>query len=229
VVGKGTYTTDYGRPICGARGWRLWFAPPSSGGEDGKVGYRRYIPVAVQPGDGFLTEQIADARGCWRELVKMPPKPPTSPVWVRTRTGGTLALPPPWALDFLVRVLARWLPHARVRRGPPREFFPSVNDLTPLARLPELFCGAWADRPSVPEISDESWRSAIFQFGPCGQSRLPFGSFHVSRSSRLARSPGYSVARCGCARERGCSRDVSRHTENQLQLWRGDEAARTGC
>jgi hypothetical protein len=74
------------------------------------------------------------------------------------------------------------------------EFFPSVNYLTPLARLPELFCGAWADRPSMWEISDESLRWTIFQFGPCGQSRLPFGSFHVSRSSRLARSPGYSIA-----------------------------------
>src|SRR6516162_616261 len=112
-----------------------------------------------------------------------------------------------------------------------REFFPSVNYLTPLARLPELFCRAWADRPSIWEISDGSRRWTIFQFGPCGPSRSPFGSFHVSRSSRLARSPGYSIACCGCARERRRSPDVSRHTENQpaLQLCRGDEAARTGC
>jgi hypothetical protein len=120
------------------------------------------------------------------------------------------------------------VPECRVKLD---EFFPSVNYLTPLARLPELFCRAWADRPSMWEISDESRRWTIFQFGPCGQSRLPFGSFHVSRSSRLARSPGYSIACCGCARERRSSPDVSRHTENQpaLQLWRGDEAARTGC
>src|SRR6516165_11267500 len=36
---------------------------------------RRTSPVGGRPGDGLLTEQIADARECCRELVKMPPKP----------------------------------------------------------------------------------------------------------------------------------------------------------
>ena len=33
---------------------------------------RRFSPVGGRPSDGLLTEQIADARGCCRELVKMP-------------------------------------------------------------------------------------------------------------------------------------------------------------
>src|SRR5215472_9639115 len=36
------------------------------------VRYRRASPVRGRPGDGLLTEQIADARGCCRELVLMP-------------------------------------------------------------------------------------------------------------------------------------------------------------
>ena len=39
---------------------------------DGRPYRERTSPVVGRPGDGLLTEQIADARGCCRELVKMP-------------------------------------------------------------------------------------------------------------------------------------------------------------
>jgi len=73
-------------------------------------------------------------------------------------------------------------------------------------------------------VQMESRRWAICQFGPCGQSRLPFGPVRGSRFSRLARSPGYSIAYCGHARRRRRIRDASWHTDNRssLQL-RGDE------
>jgi hypothetical protein len=77
----------------------------------------------------------------------------------------------------------------------------------------------------------EGRRCTICQFGPCGQSRLPFGSVRGSRSSPLARSPGYSVAHCGRARKERFSPDVSRDARNwpALQLHEGDEANRSCC
>jgi hypothetical protein len=77
----------------------------------------------------------------------------------------------------------------------------------------------------------EGRRCTICQFGPCGQSRLPFGSVRGSRSSPLARSPGYSIAHCGRARKERFSPGVSRDARNwpALQLHQGDAAARTGC
>ena len=44
---------------------------PANNGRMTVVGALR--PSGGRPGDGLLTEQIADARGCCRELVKMPP------------------------------------------------------------------------------------------------------------------------------------------------------------
>ena len=73
-------------------------------------------------------------------------------------------------------------------------------------------------------VQMERRRWAICRFGPCGQSRLPFGPVRGSRFSWLARSPGYSIAYCGHARRRRRIRDASWHTDNRssLQL-RGDE------
>ena len=74
----------------------------------------------------------------------------------------------------------------------------------------------------------ESRRWAICQFGPCGQSRLPFGPVRCLRSSGFARSPGYSIAYYGHARRKRRIRNASRHTDSRssLQL-RGDKQIRS--
>ena len=43
---------------------------PSMQARDGRL--RRFVPVAVHPGEGLLTERTADVRACRYELVLMP-------------------------------------------------------------------------------------------------------------------------------------------------------------